>query len=138
MQILTEKLRQDISIHSSSSKHSIAVRSSQLGVAWDALALLQEDRAGLTWLSSELLAKIFIPLLASEQALSVTDNATEAHAEELRELTFSHKPEAGIGGRETGIVQCSEFLQGHSLFGLDHAWSCISPSLRLWALPQML
>ena len=118
VQILTAKLQQDISFDSPSLKHSVAVKSSPLGIAWGALVTLQEDRAALAWLSSELLAKLFIPLLVSEQAASVTDNATEGHAEELRVLAVSEDSQAGSGGRESGLLQCFEFLQG------QYTWSC--------------
>ena len=112
MQILTAKLQQNISIFSSSKEHSVTIKASLLGEAWEALALVEEDEAALAWLSSELIAKLFMPLLVSEQALSVTDSAGDSPAMEARVLAISDGQQAEAEGKESAIIDCMDFLQG--------------------------
>lgn len=112
LQILTAKLQKSISISSPPAVPSIAVKASHLGGAWHALAVLQEEASALSWLSSELLAKLFIPLLGSEQAPTITSHSTEEDLRELRLLTAAEGIQAENEGKESAMMQCLDFVQG--------------------------
>ena len=88
------------------------MKASHLGDAWHALAVLQEEASALLWLSSELLAKLFIPLLGSEQVPTITSHSAEEDVRELRVLTAAEGVQAEIEGKESAMMQCLDFLQG--------------------------
>ncbi len=112
LQILTAKLYQSISICSSSEECTVAVQPSHLGDAWQALAVLQEAGSALSWLSSELLTKLFRPLLSSEKGFRISDSTSEEHSSKCRVLRVSASREAATGVSDSNILQCLDFVQG--------------------------
>lgn len=112
LQILFSKIQQGISIQASKEQQTILVKRGGLADAWSGLVALNEASEALLWMSSQLHASIFGPLVTSQQPLTLSDGPEGYEEESIEALQISYQAPPPTRSREAGIVHCLDYIQG--------------------------